>query len=70
MNLIQLGWEEEHYWKRPWNPPKEQIEQRPTHTKTSSPMPVATVAKPRDTARQTATGKIKMRFHMNICTKE
>ncbi|KAI7853836.1 hypothetical protein BDC45DRAFT_145451 [Circinella umbellata] len=50
-----LGWEEEHYWKRPWNPPKEQIEPRPPHSKISSPMPVAPVAKPRDTARQTAT---------------
>ncbi|KAI9246052.1 hypothetical protein BDA99DRAFT_268320 [Phascolomyces articulosus] len=50
-----LGWEEEHYWKRPWNPPKEQTEPRASHGKTSSPMSVAAVPKPRDTARQTAT---------------
>ncbi|KAI8141943.1 hypothetical protein BJV82DRAFT_616529 [Fennellomyces sp. T-0311] len=49
-----LGWEEENYWKRPWNPPKEQLEQRTGH-KTASPMPVASAIKPRDTARQTAT---------------
>ncbi|ORE07834.1 hypothetical protein BCV72DRAFT_100194 [Rhizopus microsporus var. microsporus] len=44
-----LGWEEENYWKRPWNPPAELLA---THQKpTASPMPLP----PSNHSRQTGT---------------
>ncbi|CDH53812.1 at-rich interactive domain-containing protein 2 [Lichtheimia corymbifera JMRC:FSU:9682] len=48
-----LGWEEEHYWKRPWNPPKEQFELKTIGTPSTASTPAA--SKPRDSARKTAT---------------
>ncbi|RCI03546.1 Chromatin structure-remodeling complex protein rsc9 [Rhizopus stolonifer] len=35
--LSILGWEEEHYWKRSWNPPPELLS---THQKALSPVPL------------------------------
>lgn len=52
----KLGWEEEHYWKRPWNPPKEQFELKTIGTPSTASTPAA--SKPRDSARKTATGNL------------
>ncbi|KAG2237285.1 hypothetical protein BDF21DRAFT_377330 [Thamnidium elegans] len=44
-----LGWEEEHYWKRPWNPPQELLI---NYQKAASPAPAQ---QPREVNRQTGT---------------
>ncbi|KAI9317127.1 ARID DNA-binding domain-containing protein [Dichotomocladium elegans] len=48
-----LGWEEENFWKRPWNPPKEQLDAKGG---SHSSLTTSTITKPRDAARKTATG--------------
>ncbi|KAI8378016.1 uncharacterized protein BYT42DRAFT_614646 [Radiomyces spectabilis] len=60
-----LGWEEEHYWKRPWNPPSDLVEQK-THNKVASSSPLNIAVKQRDTARQTATAFIQPSYNTNV----
>lgn len=45
-----MGWEEEHYWKRTWNPPPELLA---NYQKASSPVPPS--AQSRDAPRLTGT---------------
>ncbi|KAL0082340.1 C2H2-type zinc finger transcription factor [Phycomyces blakesleeanus] len=60
-----LGWEEEDFWKRPWNPPKDMVDQK-QNTKTGSPLVNGTNAKQRDSARQTATAFTQPAYNPSV----
>lgn len=49
-----MGWEEEFYWKRPWNPPPELLA---NYQKDSSPMPASSTRE--SSNRQTGTAFIQ-----------
>ncbi|KAI9010843.1 hypothetical protein CLU79DRAFT_772916 [Phycomyces nitens] len=60
-----LGWEEEDFWKRPWNPPKDMLDSR-QGAKTSSPLANGNNTKQRDSARQTATAFTQPAYNSTV----